>query len=219
MDGYYVYRPTSLAKMKRRFGIDIPLTVTVRDLEDLIDSGVDINSYEESNVNLLMHMTRKFSGTYFSFKPTHITCYEQVRLLEKLVKCVLENGADPNLVSKCRGLTVLRVAFDGKQSWKMCRMLLSYGADVNAKINNASNATVLAVTYTTDYTVILESHRNCVIHMWQRMFVEAGADAMEVVDCEDELGSAISSRIFSPKRVEDAFMIDFYIENAIQGCG
>lgn len=217
----YVYRPTELAKMQRRFCRDIPLTVTVRELEDFIDTGVDINSYEGADVNLLIRMMRKFFSTYY-FKPTHITCYEQVRLLEKLVKCALENGADPDdfviyrVPFRCE--TVLHIALIGKQSWKMCRMLLSYGADVNAKYAKYGRKpveTVLTDTYSHSYSLVVESRRNCVIHMWQRMFVEAGANPMEVVVGGEEPGSVINRHVSMLDEVEEAFMIDFYIENSV----
>lgn len=180
------------------------LDVTVRELEDLMDTGVDINAYRGS-YNLLL----TFVDMLGLYRTDVIDVHDKIKLVEQLVQVLLENGADPNLVTNdkleytCLGLAL--DAYDGF-SWKICRLLVSHGIDVNAGYRSETKLSALYKTYDSGWSSWGLANK----HIWLRMFIEAGADPMKMMT---GWGNSLDEHVhFMSDYVEDVFMLDFYIE-------
>lgn len=181
------------------------VTATVRDLEDLVDAGVDINSnsFDKLSFNLLQLISYRSRIFYGTTKEDYYCELNQIKLLERLMKCALENGADPNvkLADTRNYYPPLKICVGGVGTWKMCRMLISNGVDVTSYKTRAydKNPTEQILIYTR-------------VRFLQSMLIEAGADPMAVIDTVMDDRSALTERVDEIEYIEDAFMITFYIE-------
>lgn len=178
--------------------------IKVRELEDLIDIGVDINAYG-GKCNLLLAFAKWFGDSY-----CELYSDVEIRIIEQSIRVLLENDANPDLVSdEIYAHTSLGYVLDAhEKSWKICRLLVSHGADVNAVYSNSLRKPAIYLTYDSDWSGWGRVNK----HMWLRMFVEAGADPMKCI--WERRGSAMLEHIFfMTDFVEEVFMLDFYIEN------
>lgn len=121
-------------------------------IEKLIEEGASPNIKGDGGDSLLINMIVKF----LVWLPN--PRLQDVIFQEKIIKTLLEHGADVNAVSKY-GHTPLYIAARDNLP-HMARVLLEYGADVNVR-NGRENRTALEEARRSNYTEVIrviESH-------------------------------------------------------------